>query len=64
MAERIGFIGAGQMGQALIQGFLSAGVSSAGRICASIKTFVSGGGLCRGMQLRTVICAGAFTAGR
>ena len=37
--ETIGFIGAGQMGEALIRGFLSSGVSSAGRICASVRTF-------------------------
>lgn len=36
---RIGFIGAGQMGEALIRGFLSAGISSAGRISASVRTF-------------------------
>ncbi|EFN52344.1 hypothetical protein CHLNCDRAFT_36918 [Chlorella variabilis] len=35
--ERIGFIGAGQMGEALIRGFLRSKVSSPGRICVSVK---------------------------
>jgi pyrroline-5-carboxylate reductase len=37
--ERIGFIGAGQMGEALIRGFLSSGLSSAGRISAAVRSF-------------------------
>jgi len=36
---RIGVIGAGQMGEALIRGFLDAGVTTPGRICASVATF-------------------------
>jgi pyrroline-5-carboxylate reductase len=36
---RIGFIGAGQMGEALIRGFIKSGVSTAGRISASVATF-------------------------
>lgn len=35
--ERIGVIGAGQMGEALIRGFISSGISSPGRISCSIK---------------------------
>lgn len=35
--ERIGFIGAGQMGEALLRGFLRSKVSSPGRICASVR---------------------------
>ena len=35
---RIGFIGAGQMGEALIRGFLQAGVCTPGRISASVLT--------------------------
>jgi hypothetical protein len=36
--SRIGFIGAGQMGEALIRGFIKAGMSTAGRISASVST--------------------------
>jgi pyrroline-5-carboxylate reductase len=36
---RVGIIGAGQMGEALIRGFLDAGAASPGRICASVATF-------------------------
>jgi pyrroline-5-carboxylate reductase len=35
--ERIGFIGAGQMGEALLRGFLRSKISSPGRICASVR---------------------------
>jgi len=38
----IGVIGAGQMGEALIRGFLKSGVSSAERICASVATLERG----------------------
>ena len=36
---RVGVIGAGQMGEALIRGFLDAGAATPGRICASVATF-------------------------
>ena len=36
---RIGVIGAGQMGEALIRGFLKSGAASPGRICASVASF-------------------------
>ena len=36
--EHIGFIGAGRMSEALIRGFLSAGVSSVGRMSACVRT--------------------------
>ncbi|KAL4444858.1 hypothetical protein ABPG77_003908 [Micractinium sp. CCAP 211/92] len=37
VAERIGFIGAGQMGEALIRGFIKARVSTPGKICCSVR---------------------------
>ena len=38
ISDSIGFIGAGQMGEALIRGFVSSGVSSAGKIAASVRS--------------------------
>ena len=37
-SKRIGFIGAGQMGEALIRGFISSRISSAGKIAVCVKT--------------------------
>lgn len=37
ISERIGFIGAGQMGEALIRGFLKSKASTPGRICCSVR---------------------------
>lgn len=37
MQERIGFIGAGQMGEALVRGFIKARVSTPGKICCSVR---------------------------
>ncbi|CAL8466920.1 g6456 [Coccomyxa elongata] len=36
--DRIGFIGAGQMGEALICGFIRAGICSPGQLCASVRS--------------------------
>ncbi len=38
MEDTIGFVGAGQMGEALIRGFVSSGVSSAHKIAASVRS--------------------------
>lgn len=39
LPDRIGFIGAGQMGEALIRGFCKSGVSSVEQISASVRSF-------------------------
>ncbi|KAL3153922.1 hypothetical protein ABBQ32_013485 [Trebouxia sp. C0010 RCD-2024] len=39
LPDRIGFIGAGQMGEALIRGFCKSGVSSVEQISASVRRF-------------------------
>lgn len=38
LQDRIGFIGAGGMGEAMIRGFLSSGTSTADRIVASVRS--------------------------
>lgn len=38
LTERIGFIGAGAMGEALIRGFIASGLTSAARVSASVRT--------------------------
>ena len=38
LPNRIGFIGAGQMGEALIRGFTNAGVTVPDRLCASVRS--------------------------
>ncbi len=38
LPDRIGFIGAGQMGEALIKGFTAAGVTIPEHLCASVRS--------------------------
>ncbi|KAK9821768.1 hypothetical protein WJX81_006988 [Elliptochloris bilobata] len=38
LRERIGFVGAGQMGEALIRGFIQSGVSTAANLSASVRS--------------------------